>query len=72
MTFTVAKRHRRVWIDCDGEPIYTPPNFVRIPDRAAIACLADAMNAVGRYDIMAIADFEYRYTPNKKRPEHQR
>jgi hypothetical protein len=66
--FTVAKRNKRMWIDAPNDASYTPPDFVRPPDRKAFQDLADRLTAVGKRDIFAIAEFEYRYTPNKRRP----
>ena len=61
--FQIVKAHKRLWIECDGEKVYTPPSFIRLPSREPLMNLARRMSDLGRRDIAAIAEFEARYNP---------
>jgi hypothetical protein len=70
MTFSVVKRQKRLWIDrWDGTPIYTPPNFVRLPNREPLIALALHFTLTCSRDIDAIAAFEDKYSARKS-PRH--
>lgn len=66
--FLVVKRHKRLWIEADGELIYTPPNFIRLQSRAPLINLADQLMSLGSRDIDAIAEFEDRFSSRKRLP----
>jgi hypothetical protein len=63
--FTVVKRNKRMWIDQDGQPSYTPPNFIRLSSRFPLQCLAAVLNAVEHRDINLIVEFEALYNSRK-------
>jgi hypothetical protein len=66
--FEVVKRNKRMHIvwSRDGRSIYTPPNFVRVPNRQALKFLATEMvgecAASGKYPIASIMEFEGRFS----------
>lgn len=63
MTFIVVKRNKRLHIvRDDGTSIYTPPNFLRLPNREVLWAVARELTA-GREYIEAIMDFEAMHRP---------
>jgi hypothetical protein len=65
VTFVVVKRHKRLWIDRDGEAVYTPPNFIRLQSRGPIIALAAHLTEIGSRDINAIAEFETKHSSRR-------
>lgn len=68
----VVKTNKRLHIiDIrSGEVVYTPPDFVRIPNREALRGLATSFNWLGRRSIDEIAQFEWEHSHrrlNKRR-----
>ena len=64
-TYEVRKIHKRLHVTEleTGAVVYTPPDFVKLPNRAALRDLADAFTAAGcRRDIGAIIAFESTYS----------
>lgn len=55
--YKMVKRHKRLWIVRGDELIYTPPNFLRPPNRLGLLALADMLNEGMSY-IKAIIEFE--------------
>ena len=56
--YHVVKVNKKLHIACDGAIVYTPPDFIRLSNRAPLEKLAERMNELGRRDIDAIIDFE--------------
>lgn len=67
--FECVKHAKRLWLRdvAVGELVYTPPDFIRhrMQSREPMRGLADAMNAVGRYCIGAVCEFESRFNPRR-------
>lgn len=65
--FVVVKKNKRCHIvnKESGEVVYTPPNFVRFPYRAALWTLADTFTSAGQRCINAIAEFETQWSERK-------
>jgi hypothetical protein len=63
-TFALVKRNKRFIIERDGEPVYSPPDFLRpkIVGRDPLHELARQMNEQG-YSIGLIVAFETRLRP---------
>jgi len=58
----VVKRHKRLWIDDeDGNPVYTPPDFIRMQSREPLKMLAE--NLSSRPYIDAVMEFEATVRP---------
>lgn len=59
-TCEVIKRNKRLHIAVQetGEILYTPPNHVKLPDRAPLQALAHAFNLQQARDIGLIIGFE--------------
>lgn len=57
--FTLIKRNKRLYVECDGVAIYTPADWLRpfIHGRERFQAMVDAMNA-GVKPIKAIVAFE--------------
>ena len=66
--FVVLKRNGRLRIvnKESGEVVYTPPNFVRFPYRAALWSLADTFTKVGDRCFNSIMEFEDRWNERKR------
>ena len=66
--FVVVKRHKRCHVvrEDTGEVVYTPPNFVRFPYRAALWSLADTFTKVGDRCFNSIMEFEDRWNERKR------
>ena len=62
--YAIIKKNKRLHVERDGEMIYTPPDFVKLNNRAALQMLADNFNELQRRDITIISEFEYK---NSKR-----
>lgn len=57
----VVKRHKRLWIDDDdGNPVYTPPDFIRLQNREPLVHLADKLESTPYID--AVMAFEAAHT----------
>lgn len=55
--YKVVKRHKRLWIDDEnGNPVYTPPDFIRLQSREPLKELAE--NLSSRPYIDAVMGFE--------------
>lgn len=65
MAFVLVKKNKRLWIEGDGLPVYSPPDFVKLQSREPMQLLAQQFNRVGSRDINAIAAFETRYGPKR-------
>jgi hypothetical protein len=67
--FEVLKRNKRMWIvrSHDLSNVYTPPDFVRVPNRAALQVLVTAMecevSVTMKYPIASVMAFESRFSP---------
>ena len=61
MRYTVLKEHKRLRIFDGGVECYVMPDFVQVPNRAALQELADCFNRLDRRDIDAIVKFETNY-----------
>ena len=59
MTFILVKRAGRLWVYEDGQPLYTPPDFVRqaMLNRTLLAELVARLNAGASY-IKSVVWFE--------------
>lgn len=59
IAFSLVKRGGRLWVYEDGEPLYTPPDFVRqaMRNRALLTELVDRLNAGASY-IKSVVWFE--------------
>lgn len=66
-TFTVEKRDKRLFIvEVEtGERVYSPPSFLRVPNRAVVHDLARAFSINGNRDILSIIQFETRHSPRR-------
>jgi hypothetical protein len=64
----VEKRNKRLHIvnERTGGILYTPPDFVKIPDREALRCLAHCFNWRGRLHIDDIAEFEWDFSSRNR------
>lgn len=61
----VIKRNKRLWIDDkDGNPVYTPPDFIYLQSREPLIQLAQEMEV--RPYIDAVMDFEKAATAKRK------
>lgn len=61
----VVKRHKRLWIDDeDGNPVYTPPDFIRLPSREPMRELAEKLQTMPYID--AVMEFESRYAKPRR------
>lgn len=66
-TADVVKRHKRLHIVVreNDRVLYTPPDFVQLPNRAPLEDLARKFTELQRRDIDLITDLEYRYRKKK-------
>lgn len=65
----VVKRNKRLWIDDeDGNPVYTPPDFIHLQSREPLKELAE--NFRSRPYIDAVMEFEDRF--RRKRTSRHR
>lgn len=65
VTVHVVKRHKRLWIDDDnGNPVYTPPDFIHLQSRDPLKELAE--NFRSRPYIDAVMEFETKIRPVRK------
>lgn len=62
LMFEVRKINKRLHITEDGRSIYSPPDFVKVPNRTAVIDLADTFNRLGYRCIDAIVAFEDHYS----------
>lgn len=71
-TYDVVKRNKRLYIQRyeDKLLVYSPPDFIRIPNRQALQDLADEFTQ-GRPYIEAIMAFETAYSPRKTTGRHR-
>jgi hypothetical protein len=63
-TYEVEKRNKRLHIiEVEtGKIVYTPPDFVKLPDRLPLRILAATFNVMQRRDIEMISSFESIWT----------
>lgn len=65
--FSIRKINQRLYI-MDGDTVcYSPPNFLQLPNRAALQTLVDAFNAKNSRSIDAIVEFEAKYRGKRTR-----
>ena len=65
--FSIRKINHRLHI-LDGDSVcYSPPNFLQLPNRAALQTLVDAFNAKNSRCIDASVDFEAKYRGKRTR-----
>lgn len=59
MSFTLVKRNKRFFVEHDGEPVYSPPDFLRpyLQGRSGLQNIVDACNS-GLPLIKAVVAFE--------------
>lgn len=62
MTYAVAKLNKRLHIVNDGVVVYTPPNFLKLPNRDALAALAAAFDEQGYVGGDVLTTFERRFS----------
>ena len=66
--YHVKKINKRlIIVDDADQTIYSMPGWVQIPHRACMQELADKFNELGSNDIVAIMEFESRYSTVRKR-----
>ena len=65
--FAIQKINKRLHIVNGGRPVYSPPDFVRgrVRSRDDLQLVADAFNARGAYDVVAVMEFETKLRPGR-------
>ena len=68
VTYEAVKRHKRLWLmEVEtGNLVYTPPSWVKLPNRSPMHALAWGMTDRLKYDIDLIMAFETTFNPRLK------